>query len=131
MKAAILFIGTNDVGFASDATYGAMLDGYRQVVEACHAQGVAVYAATITPLKNSGYDTEYHRQVLKALNDHLRSGASVFDGVLEFYGAVEDPEAPEAVKPEYDCSWGDHLHLGVKGYEKLAETAYSFLRARM
>ncbi len=127
----IVFIGTNDVGAANESTVPNMLVGYQKLVQDCHEKGLKVYAATITPLKLSAYDTDYNRQILAELNEYLKSDDSVFDGVIDFYAAVEDPENPGTVAEEYNCHWGDYLHLGPKGYEKLAQTAFEFLKNQM
>ncbi len=128
VKYAIIFIGANDIGAANGATYQEMLEGYETVVAACHEKDIKVYAATITPLKKSAYDTDFHRMLLNDLNSYLKSDDSVFDGVIDFYAAVEDSENPETIAEEYNCPWGDYLHLGARGYAKLAQTAFEFLK---
>ncbi len=128
VRYALVFIGTNDVGAANEGTVQSMIAGYEKIAVDCHERDIKVYAATITPLKKSGYDTDFNRQVLAELNDYLKSDESVFDGVVDFYAAVDDEENPGTVAKEYNCPWGDYLHLGAKGYEKLAETAFVFFK---
>ncbi len=127
----LLFIGTNDIGAADSSTVKKMTDGYKKAADACHEKGIKIYAATITPIRRSGYDSDLNRQVLDELNTYLRSDTSVFDGVIEFYGAVEDSNNPGTVASQYNCPWGDYLHLGARGYEKLAQTAFEFIKSKI
>lgn len=100
---AIIFIGTNDIGGANPDTYDDMLAAYKKLVDECHNKNIKVYAATVTPLKLSGYDSDEHRQLLNELNTYLLSDESVFDGVMDFYSVIEDPNNPETVADEYNC----------------------------
>ena len=54
----------------------------------------------------------------EALNQWIRTGG-VFDGVIDFDKAVQDPSNPRVFVPAYDS--GDHLHPNDAGYEKMGE----------
>ena len=42
----------------------------------------------------------------------------LLDGYVDFASAVEDPDKPGYMLPEYDC--GDHLHPSPKGGAQIA-----------
>ena len=55
------------------------------------------------------------------------SADSGFDGYIDFSAAVARDDDPAQMKDEYNCAWGDFLHPGPAGYERMAEEAYDRL----
>jgi lysophospholipase L1-like esterase len=90
---------------------------YKELVARLHAQGIRVIASPITPFKGwDGYDDglEATRQ---GINDFiLHSGT--FDGVVDFAKALQDPQDPLKLRPEFDA--GDHLHPSDAGNAAMA-----------
>jgi len=128
VKWLILQLGVNDLGtrikametgqpFASAKD---IIAGYQQVLSACHARGIKVALATITPFAGAKWystpDIETDRQ---AINRWIREAAPC-DRVLDFDAALRDPAHPTLLLPDYDS--GDHLHPTMMGYRKMAET---------
>lgn len=123
----LVFEGVNDLGTAEataaaqQATADDLIAAYRQIVERSHAQGLAVYGATLTPLGgNEMYDDPagHRERARQRVNDWIRH-SGVFDAVVDFDRAVRDPQAPTRLLPAYDT--GDHLHLNPAGYRALAD----------
>jgi hypothetical protein len=46
-------------------------------------------------------------------------GSGVFDGVIDFDKATQDPTDPTRMLPSYDS--GDHLHPGDVGYKAMGD----------
>ncbi|WP_185845881.1 GDSL-type esterase/lipase family protein [Kibdelosporangium aridum] len=91
--------------------------GYREFVARLHAKGIKVIGATITPIKGwSGYD-EQLETTRQGINEFVRT-SGVFDAVVDFDKAIQDPADPLKIKPEFDA--GDHLHPSDAGNAALA-----------
>jgi lysophospholipase L1-like esterase len=82
-----------------------------------------IVGATLTPFHDAfdgtpfaGYWTPAKEQERQAVNRFIRSGA--FDGVIDFDRVIQDPNAPDRIRPEFDH--GDHLHPNDKGYAAMA-----------
>jgi lysophospholipase L1-like esterase/archaellum component FlaG (FlaF/FlaG flagellin family) len=137
VRAVILLEGINDIGISGEPDTGcyapanatvtaAQIEaGYRVLISEAHADGVKIYAGTLTPFANSNptYGGNYGTAKGEALRDQvnnwiLTSGA--FDGVINFAQAVQDPYNPAYLNPVYNS--GDSLHPGDLGYEVMADT---------
>ena len=70
------------------------------------------------PFEGAGYYTPEGEAVRQKVNAFLRNNA-VFDGVVDFDKALQDPKSPGRMLPKYDS--GDHLHPSDAGYEAMAE----------
>jgi lysophospholipase L1-like esterase len=93
---------------------------YVQIVARAHSQGIAVFGATVTAFRDSGYyhpsdQTEADRN---ALNQWIKT-SDVFDAVIDFDKAMRDPARPDHLDPTVDC--GDHLHPNPTGYKRMGE----------
>ena len=123
--------GINDLGGAH--TTDSIIDGYKDVVSRLHAQGVKVYAGTLTsalgvfgvafPTGDNGTAIDADRKVL---NDFIRT-SGLFDGVEDFDGATLDP-ATGNMKDVYlpnsqftQLPW-DYLHPNHAGYNAMGLT---------
>ena len=121
----LIFEGVNDIGTApatdeaQRAVTADLIVAFDQVAQRARAEGLAVYAATITPFgRNENYDDPagLRERSRRAVNARLRG---IFDGVADFDAAVRDPADPRRLAAAYDV--GDHLHLNPAGYRALAQ----------
>ena len=64
-----------------------------------------------------GY-TSGREAVRQAVNAEIRAG-KVYDAVVDFDQALQDPYNPRRLRADYDS--GDHLHPSDKGYKRMAE----------
>jgi lysophospholipase L1-like esterase len=126
VSAAIVLIGINDLGHAqgpgSDGFVSAddLIDGLSQTAARAHERGIKVYAATLTPFIGTvfeGYYSDEKESRRQAINAWIRH-QTVFDGVIDFDRAVEDPNAPGHLRPDFDV--GDHLHPNDAGAAAMA-----------
>lgn len=72
------------------------------------------YAGTIYP----GVDSPEGRGIRRQVNDWIRT-STVFDAVVDIAAAVQDPDAPDFIRPDLDS--GDHLHLNDEGARTMAD----------
>lgn len=127
VRYCIVMIGINDIGYANEDISQSLIDQYKIMIDACHENGIAIYGATLTPIKNSGYYSELHEQIRANLNEFIRSEDSGFDGVIDFDAALADPADAEKMSDEYVEGWRDYLHPGDLGYTVMGETAFEAL----
>ena len=125
-KYVILLEGINDIGHTAQPRVPAdvittqdLILAYTQLVARAHAHGLKIYGATITPYKGAKYFAPKGEEIREAVNQWIRT-SGIFDGVIDFDKAVQDPANPNAIAPAYDS--GDHLHPGDAGYEKMANS---------
>ncbi|KGS06584.1 SGNH/GDSL hydrolase family protein [Burkholderia sp. ABCPW 111] len=128
VKAAVLLIGINDINFAAmparsgldcDAPHTqvdaqSLIAGYRRVIAAAHARGVAVFGATLTPASLPPAREAIRREV----NEWIRTSGA-FDGVVDFDVALRDPAKPSALQRRYNS--GDDIHPSDAGYAAMAD----------
>jgi lysophospholipase L1-like esterase len=118
----ILLEGINDIRGADDSgnegTVEDLVKGYRQIIGRLHARGIKVIGATLTPYEGTARQTARGLASVARLNEVIRGG-DLFDGVIDFYPALEDPASPGRMRPE--MSSGDWLHPGDRGYAAMAE----------
>ncbi|MBN2575904.1 MAG: SGNH/GDSL hydrolase family protein, partial [Deltaproteobacteria bacterium] len=117
VKYVIVFDGVNDIG--GGASFSSLKSAYDDLIKRAHDKGLLIYGATITPFQGySGYDS--HESVRKQVNDYIKSG--VFDGVIDFDKALQDPANPTKMKAEY-AQWSqqDWLHPGPAGYKAMGD----------
>lgn len=127
VSAVIVLIGINDLGHAQGpgspeyVSAEDLIDGLSQTAARAHERGLKIYAATLTPFIGTvfeGYysdEKESRRQTINAWIRHQ----TVFDGIIDFDKAVETPDAPGHLRPDYDV--GDHLHPNDAGAAAMAE----------
>jgi lysophospholipase L1-like esterase len=126
-SAVVILIGINDLGHAggpgSDGYVAAddLIDGMVQLAARAHERGLRVYAATLTPFKDTVFKDYYSDEKearRQTLNAWIRK-SPVFDGVFDLEKAVEDPANPGHLLPAYDL--GDHLHPNAAGDAVMAD----------
>ena len=122
----ILLEGINDIGTAFDTrsphppvTAEQLEDGMAQLAARAHAHSIRVFAATLTPYVGSGYSSPTGEQIREALNQWIRTVPNVFDGIIDFDKATQDPANPNTFNPAYDH--GDHLHPNDVGFHAMAD----------
>jgi lysophospholipase L1-like esterase len=117
----ILLEGINDIRHQDDTQNKGTTDdlaaGYRRLVERLHARNIKVIGATLTPYKGTARQSAMGLDSVARLNELIRNGG-LFDGVIDFYAALEDPANPGQMRPE--MSSGDWLHPGDAGYAAMA-----------
>jgi lysophospholipase L1-like esterase len=122
----ILLEGINDIGMSGRGLMGnepeldleGLLRGYSQIAERAHARGLKVYIGTLTPFRGAPYFSEEKERTRRTVNMWIRKN-KIFDAVIDFDAALQDPSAPDRLDPKFDS--GDHLHPSDAGYEKMSE----------
>jgi len=118
----ILLEGINDIRQADDSgnegTAEDLVAGYRQIIGRLHERGIKVIGATLTPYEGTARQTARGLASVAHVNEVIR-GSNLFDGVIDFYAALEDPARPGRMRSE--MSSGDWLHPGDRGYAAMAE----------
>lgn len=118
VQAIIVWEGTNDIGRRPAITARQLIDGYRKLIAAAHARGVAVVGATLQPDEGSTYYTPHGNRVRQEVNRWIRTSGA-FDSVADFDKVLRDPLDPARLLPKYDS--GDHLHPNDAGYLAIAD----------
>lgn len=115
----IILNGVNDIGGSrSQKVATDLIAAYEQFIEKAHAHDIMVYGVPILPFGDSFYDRQGHEAARQEVNEWIRTSGK-FDAVIDLDAAVRDPANPNKLLPQYDS--GDHLHLNVTGYQKMAE----------
>ena len=115
----IVLHGVNDIGGASsEAVAQSLISAYQGFVTAARARGVRIYGVPILPIGGSSYDSAVHEAARQTVNAWIRAAGN-FDAVIDLEAAVRDPANPTELFAEYDS--GDHLHLSVAGYQRMAD----------
>ena len=125
VKAVILLEGINDIGRGfttlgpqDPATLEALIAADKQIIERCHAHGIKVIGALLTPYQGAGYASPAGEQVRTGLNNWIKTGGA-FDGVVDFATATADPANPLTFRAEYNIR--DKLHPNDAGYRAMGD----------
>lgn len=127
--AVVVFYGVNDIGANSSADN--LINAYNEIITKCHAQGIKVYGATITPMEGSGYYSEDHEAVRIAVNNFIMSAESGLDGYIDTASAVANPSNTKKMQQKYVSVWYDWLHFNDTGYKFIGETIFNGLKANL
>ncbi|WP_211218264.1 SGNH/GDSL hydrolase family protein [Ruania albidiflava] len=111
--------GVNDLRWDVARTPADLTDGYSQLIDEAHAEGVCVVGATILPFGGSDRWNADREAIRLEVNDWIRTSGA-FDSVVDFDAAVRDPDNPVQMDPRYRDD--DHLHPSDEGYTQMAET---------
>ncbi len=124
VKAVILLEGINDIGRGftptgtqDPATLEALIAADKQFIARCHAHGIKVYGALLTPYGGAGYASPAGEAVRTGLNNWIRTSGA-FDGVVDFATPTGDPANPLTFRADYNLR--DKLHPNDAGYEAMA-----------
>jgi lysophospholipase L1-like esterase len=132
VKYLVVLIGVNDILFV-ESTAAEIIAGYQDLIARAHAEGLLIYAGTVTPFGgfwNDDPNAQSHEQVRTDVNQFIRgatcaSPAVCFDGFIDFDQAVADPSNPSFMLWQYtwmfaDPTHGDRLHPNDNGYQAMA-----------
>ncbi|HMH66222.1 MAG TPA: SGNH/GDSL hydrolase family protein, partial [Rhizomicrobium sp.] len=124
VKAVILLEGINDIGrgFTTQgpqdpATLEALIAADKQFISRCHAHGIKVYGALLTPYQGAGYASPAGEQVRTGLNNWIKTSGA-FDGVVDFATPTGDPANPLTFRSDFNLR--DKLHPNDAGYQAMA-----------
>lgn len=118
IKWVIVLEGVNDIGGSQDESVAAdLIDAYQTFIEKARSEDLLIYGVPILPFGGSQYDSPEHEAARQQVNDWIRTSGE-FDAVIDLDAAVCDPENQSVLLEEYDS--GDHLHLSVEGYQRMA-----------
>ncbi|WP_419805867.1 SGNH/GDSL hydrolase family protein [Terriglobus sp.] len=112
----ILLEGINDIGHGG-VTAQQVIDAMTALAVRAHAKRLRIYGATLTPFEGAKYYTPEREAIRQQVNAFLRQN-TVFDGVIDFDKATQDPQHPSQFLPKNDH--GDHLHPSDLGYTAMA-----------
>lgn len=124
--AVIVLIGINDLGHAGGPgspefeSAEDMTAGLTQLAERAHERGLRIYVGTLTPFIGTVFKDYYSDEKetrRQAINAWIRTQA-VFDGVIDFDKALDDPAVPGHLPAAFDH--GDHLHPSMAGLAVMA-----------
>ncbi|KAJ7739969.1 SGNH hydrolase [Mycena maculata] len=130
VKYAMIFEGVNDIGVANATVQDQQVIGdrviaaYKQIITRVHAQGIPIFASTITPFGAPANDSSIQpysspiREVTRQrVNAWIRT-SGMFDAVIDFDKVVADPAIPSQLAPDFNS--GDFLHPNEAGYHAMA-----------
>jgi len=117
VAAIVLAEGINDIGL-SRASAPEVIGGMTRVAQRAHAADKPIAIATLTPIKGASYDSPAAQATLRTVNAWILR-QKVFDAVIDFDAAVQDPGDPMRLRPAYDS--GDHLHPNARGFQAMAK----------
>jgi lysophospholipase L1-like esterase len=123
VKWVILLEGINDINIrtrpngANPLTAEELIGGYRQIIERCHAQGIKVMGATLTPAEGVPTYSQLGEEVRVAANGWIRTKGN-FDAVVDLEAILRDAQRPARLKAEFDS--GDHIHPNDAGNQAMA-----------
>jgi lysophospholipase L1-like esterase len=119
IKWVIVLEGVNDIGGSQDESVAAdLIEAYQIFIEKAHSEDLLIYGVPILPFGGSQYDSPAHEAARQQVNDWIRTSGA-FDAVIDLDAAVRDTDNPSILSEEYDS--GDHLHLSVEGYQRMAD----------
>jgi lysophospholipase L1-like esterase len=115
----IILEGVNDLGGSKDSKIATdLIAAYEKFINEAHNQKILVYGVPVLPFGGSSYDCNDHMTYRETVNKWIRTSGK-FDAVIDLDAAVRGPADPNKLLPTYDS--GDHLHLSVPGYQKMAD----------
>lgn len=124
----VLLEGINDIGKIADparvheqATAAQIIAAHLQLLTRAKAAGLRVIVGTLLPYEGAAYADEAGEQRRQAVNRWIRENARLYDAVIDFDAAMQEPGKPSVMR----ISWqiGDHLHPNDAGYTAMAKTA--------
>ncbi|MFC5750585.1 SGNH/GDSL hydrolase family protein [Actinomadura rugatobispora] len=123
----LVHFGINDLGLPGmaglpPATAEQLIDGFTELARRAHEAGLTILAGTIGPYGGAvypGVSTPEGLAVRRRVNEWIRTGGP-FDAVFDVARAVENPDDPDFIRPEFDS--GDGMHLNDAGARAMAES---------
>jgi lysophospholipase L1-like esterase len=123
----LVHFGINDLGLPGmaglpPATAEDLIGGFTALARRAHEAGLTILAGTIGPYGGAIYPGVSSPEGLatrRLVNEWIRT-SGVFDSVFDVARAVENPEDPDFIRPDFDS--GDGMHLNDAGARAMAET---------
>ncbi len=124
----VLLEGINDIGKIRDparaheqATAAQIIAAHQQLLARAKAAGLKVIVGTLLPYGGAAYADEAGEQRRQAVNRWIRENARLYDAVIDFEAAMQEPGKPSVMRLAWQI--GDHLHPNDAGYTAMAKTA--------
>jgi lysophospholipase L1-like esterase len=124
VKWLVILEGVNDLGQTPDSATAMqvandLIMAYEQMIEKAHSNNIKAYGATILPIANSFYYTDYREDARQVVNSWIRNSGR-FDAVIDFDLAMRNPSDTILILP--DKHDGDFLHPNEDGYKLMGES---------
>jgi lysophospholipase L1-like esterase len=113
----VILAGINDISY-ENASPQQLIGAYRELISQAHARGIKAFAGTLLPIQKSVKDTPPNESTRRVVNEWIRT-AGVFDAVIDFEKAVQDPGNPEAIRADLTA---DYVHPNSEGYRVMGES---------
>ncbi|MBN2349774.1 MAG: SGNH/GDSL hydrolase family protein [Bacteroidales bacterium] len=119
----IIMEGINDIGQTPDSAAASqvakdLIAAYGQMIDDANAKDILVYGATLTPIGNSFYYSDFHETARNTVNEWIRNSGR-FDAVIDFDKVLRNPEDTLTILPVAHS--GDFLHPNETGYKMMGE----------
>jgi lysophospholipase L1-like esterase len=121
-EALLVLEGVNDLNGGTDATLTAVVNGLRSMVRLATGRGIVVFLGTLLPQRPGGFRAFSPGAIVPA-NNQIRGMALAEGAVLVDLYQVFDGQTDTLLGP-------DGLHPNDAGYQKMAETFFTAIRAR-
>jgi lysophospholipase L1-like esterase len=115
IRAVIIAAGSNDLYLGGTAD--ALIAEWERIAERIHVRGMRALIATIVP-RGGGYGWAAPMERERERANAWIHRQSVYDGVIDFVPALDDPQEPGSLRPDLDA---DGTHPNSKGYRAMAE----------
>jgi lysophospholipase L1-like esterase len=114
----VVACGVNDIGIGTPRVVERLIAHFEQMIQRARAAAIRPFGMPILPFRGHDYYSLEHERSRQAINEWIRTPGH-FDACLDVESAVWDPNAREALLPEYHS--GDGLHLNPLGYRRIAQ----------
>jgi lysophospholipase L1-like esterase len=95
-----------------------IIGAYRQLLSRARARGLRVIIGTLLPYEAAAYADVAGEERRQTVNRWIRYNATLFDAVIDFDRAMQQPGQPAAMRLSDQIS--DHLHPNDAGYGRMA-----------
>ncbi len=130
--------GTDPAGYPEGASAGAIIAGYRMLVDVAHAHHLRIYAGTVTPFAGYPYPGWYSptKEAIRKRVNHWVRTSGAFDGVIAFSRALTGRYKPAPLAAGRRplppglarvCAGDQGLHPNDRGYAVMGTLAYDKL----
>jgi lysophospholipase L1-like esterase len=105
-----------------------IIGAYRQLLSRARARGLRVIIGTLLPYEGAAYADVAGEERRQTVNRWIRYNATLFDAVIDFDRAMQQPGQPTVMRLSDQI--GDHLHPNDAGYGRMAAAALPVVRAQ-
>jgi lysophospholipase L1-like esterase len=105
-----------------------IIGAYRQLLSRARARGLRVIIGTLLPYEAAAYADVAGEERRQTVNRWIRYNATLFDAVIDFDRAMQQPGQPTVMRLSDQI--GDHLHPNDAGYGRMAAAALPVVRAQ-